>query len=355
MQPQFLTPGPSELYFTVQDHMRSAMFNGVGSISHRSDGFKDIYKDTVNALSQLLDIPDEFAILFASSATEIWERSLQNINPDKPGFFINGAFSDKFLKTAEEIGFNAETYYWTENNWDFDRYTSLADRDFIGIAQNETSLGIATPIEVINEIRTINPDAFLAVDMVSGLPFYQPDWKNWDSVYFSVQKGFGLPAGLGVWIIRRFKIKSKAKVSPHRNLKKWLEAADNYQNPETPNVLGIYLLGKVCEDMNRRGIDIIRSETSYKAALTYNAIEASSYLKPFVKDKAFQSKTTIVAECVGVRSTEIIDYLLKSGIQIGSGYGNHSDSHIRIANFPTHSKEVFERLVDALEELKISI
>ncbi|MEQ8359287.1 MAG: aminotransferase class V-fold PLP-dependent enzyme [Cytophagales bacterium] len=352
MQPQFLTPGPSELYFTVQDHIRSALLNGIGSISHRSEEFKSLYKETEINLRKLLEIPEEFAILFAGSATEIWERSLQNLMPQKPGFFINGAFSDKFFKTAEALGFNAETYYWTEKNWDFDRYTSLADCDFIGIAQNETSLGIATPKEVINKIRKINSEAFLAVDMVSGLPFYPADWQNWDSVYFSVQKGFGLPAGLGVWIIRRSKIKSEANLSPHRNLNKWLEAAEQYQTPETPNVLSIYLLGKVCEDMNRRGIDMIRSETSYKAALTYNAIDTSPFLKPFVQDKAFQSKTTIVAECRGVKSDAIIDHLLKSGIQIGNGYGKHSDTHIRIANFPTHSKEVFERLVDALEEFR---
>ncbi len=350
MQPQFLTPGPSELYFTVQDHIRSALFNGIGSISHRSDEFKNIYKETEINLRKLLAIPEEFAILFAGSATEIWERSLQNINPQKPGFFINGAFSDKYFKTAEALGLKAESYYWTDKNWDFDRYTSLANCDFIGIAQNETSLGIATPTEVINEIRKINPDGFLAVDMVSGLPYYPADWQNWDSVYFSVQKGFGLPAGLGVWIIRKSKVKNAGNVSPHRNIFKWLEAAEKYQTPETPNVLGIYLLGKVCEDMNRRGIEMIRSETAYKAALTYNAIDASSFLKPFVQDKAFQSKTTIVAECQEVKSDAIIKHLLKSGIQIGSGYGKHSDTHIRIANFPTHSKEIFERLVDALEE-----
>jgi phosphoserine aminotransferase len=45
------------------------------------------------------------------------------------------------------------------------------------------------------------------------------------------------------------------------------------QNPETPNVLGIYLLAQVVEDMVRRGITAIRKETEYKAALLYRHLK----------------------------------------------------------------------------------
>ncbi|MDZ7645884.1 MAG: hypothetical protein U5K54_01185 [Cytophagales bacterium] len=39
------------------------------------------------------------------------------------------------------------------------------------------------------------------------------------------------------------------------------------QTPETPNALAIYLLGKVVQDLLRRGIQTIRKETEYKAAI----------------------------------------------------------------------------------------
>ena len=41
----------------------------------------------------------------------------------------------------------------------------------------------------------------LAVDAVSSLPYPDFDYTILDSVFFSVQKGFGLPAGLGVWMV----------------------------------------------------------------------------------------------------------------------------------------------------------
>jgi phosphoserine aminotransferase len=44
-------------------------------------------------------------------------------------------------------------------------------------------------------------NALIVVDAVSSLPYPDFDFTKLDSVFFSVQKGFGLPAGLGVWIV----------------------------------------------------------------------------------------------------------------------------------------------------------
>ena len=68
------TPGPSELYFTVPDHLRRALKAGVPSLSHRSKAFESIYKETTDGLRELLKLPSGFHIAFLASATEIWER-----------------------------------------------------------------------------------------------------------------------------------------------------------------------------------------------------------------------------------------------------------------------------------------
>ena len=44
------------------------------------------------------------------------------------------------------------------------------------------------------------------------------------------------------------------------------------QTPETPNVLAIYVLSKVLEDMNNIGIDMIVRDTNYKSSLIYDTI-----------------------------------------------------------------------------------
>ena len=53
----FFTPGPSQLYFSVQDHVRAAFRNNIMSISHRSKEFENLYQHTEEQLRELLEIP----------------------------------------------------------------------------------------------------------------------------------------------------------------------------------------------------------------------------------------------------------------------------------------------------------
>ena len=119
------------------------------------------------------------------------------------------------------------------------------------------------------------------------------------------------------------------------------------QTPETPNVLGIFLLNKVIQDFLRRGIETIRRETEYKAVILYQALEQHPRLAPFVKEERFRSKTVIVADCS--ESTQALSKHLRSkGLFPGDGYGPFKKTQLRFANFPAHSKEQYELLVDTL-------
>jgi phosphoserine aminotransferase len=102
--------------------------------------------------------------------------------------------------------------------------------------------------------------------------------------------------------------------------------------------------------MLERGITNIRRETEYKATLLYHLLHRHPLMKSFVKEKQFQSKTVIVADC-GENVSKISEALLEKGIKPGAGYGVYKSNHLRFANFPTHSKEQFELLVDTLEAL----
>ena len=122
------------------------------------------------------------------------------------------------------------------------------------------------------------------------------------------------------------------------------------QTPETPNVLGIYVFSNVIKDMMSIGIENIIRDTNYKSTLLYNTINNHPGLTSFIKNKSIQSKTVIVADTLK-QADYYINELRKKGKIIGKGYGSLTNQ-IRIANFPTHSKEVFESLCDELNQLK---
>jgi phosphoserine aminotransferase len=97
------TPGPSQLYMTTEDHARKAFKELIPSLSHRSKQFEDISRNATEGLRALLNIPPNFSILFTGSATEIWERIIQNLTEHTSHHLVNGAFSQKFYDTALQL------------------------------------------------------------------------------------------------------------------------------------------------------------------------------------------------------------------------------------------------------------
>jgi phosphoserine aminotransferase len=351
------TPGPSQLYFTVPDHIKSALREGVPSLSHRSKEFEKIISNLTEALRELLTIPTTHHIFFTSSATEIWERSIENLVEKHSLHFVNGAFSKRFHEIATQLNRKAVAIEVPEGEGFKKSYTISTEIELIAITHNETSTGVSWNAQEIMAIRNQHKDALIIVDAVSSLPYPTLNFSQIDAAFFSVQKAFGLPAGLGVWIVNERCI-AKAKslqskgvnIGSYHNLLTLHAYAKKNQTPETPNVLGIYLLSKVVEDFLRRGIQTLRRETEYKAAILYQLLQTHDSIRPFVKDAQYQSKTVIVAS-TGTRTKEIAKVLMDKGLLPGEGYGKAKDTQLRFANFPAHSKEQYELLVDTLSSI----
>jgi phosphoserine aminotransferase len=351
------TPGPSQLYFTVQDHVRKAFKEGIPSISHRSRSFENIFQQTCENLRVLLSIPADFEIYFVGSATEIFERVIQNFVEHHSTHLVNGAFSKRFFETAIQLNKKSDQIVVNSGSGFANDISIHNETELIAVTQNETSTGVSTPISFIDNLSTKYPNALIVVDAVSSLPYPTFNFDKIDSLFFSVQKGFGLPAGLGVWIVNKRCIEKAAalqsqgnSIGSYHGIKSLHEFAAKNQTPETPNVLAIYLLAGVTHNMLERGITNIRRETDYKATLLYQLLSRHALMKPFVTEKAFQSKTVIAADC-GDHVHKILPILEQKGIIAGEGYGKYKANHLRFANFPTHSKEQFELLVDTLDAI----
>jgi hypothetical protein len=163
------TPGPSQLYFTVNDHIKAACREGIPSLSHRSKAFEAIYQHAETGLKTLLNIPDGFTMVFTASATEIWERSIQNLVRSSATHLVNGAFSKRYYEIAKQLQKQAVAINAVEGSAHtqtvFDPQTEL-----IAITHNETSTGVSHNQDFIHQVRASNPAALIAIDAVSALP-----------------------------------------------------------------------------------------------------------------------------------------------------------------------------------------
>ncbi|MEM8901289.1 MAG: aminotransferase class V-fold PLP-dependent enzyme, partial [Bacteroidota bacterium] len=198
----FFTPGPAHLYPTVSAHISQALADQIPSFSHRSQKFMDIHKLAVEGLKELLSVPADYSVFFLSSATEIWERLPQNCVQKASFHYVNGSFSNRYFQMVSKLGLSALKH---EADWGegfvFDPEEIPAEAEMINFTHNETSTGVMVPMQALEAYRKRHPSALITLDMVSSAPYGQPDWEVVDAAYFSVQKCFGLPAGLGVLIL----------------------------------------------------------------------------------------------------------------------------------------------------------
>lgn len=353
----YFTPGPAHLYPTVPQHLQNGLNQYVFSQSHRSQSFKDLYKRADEALRALFTLPADYEIYFTGSATEIWERSVQSLVAQSTFHLVNGSFSKKYLDHAKWLGRDAQALQKPfGQGFDLTDLEIPAATELLTVTQNETSSGVCVPVADIHALRERFPQPLISVDMVSGAPYAALDFSKVDMAFFSVQKGFGLPAGLGVWLLNQrcldkaAILEGKQYTGGHYSVKSLHEQYAQFQTPCTPNVLDIYLLAHVAEDMLAKGVDVIRQETEIKAQKLYSFIEESSLFSPFVQEKAHRSPTVVVADVQGKPAAEVIAALKKEGLVVGSGYGNFEESQIRIANFPAVSEEAVDRLIQAMQK-----
>jgi phosphoserine aminotransferase len=351
----FFTVGPAQIHPAYEAIYMEALRNNVGSISHRSAAFRAIYKHTDQELKQLLNIPQDYAIFFAGSATEIWERIILNTVKEHSFHFVNGDFAKKFYDFAKKLGRKPQAQIVDNGaTFDFDKVTIPADVELICTTQNETSNGTALSKQQLATLKQRYPNALLCTDIVSSVPLQDVDFTNIDMAFFSVQKAMAMPAGLGVWIVapsvlQRFKQlqHDNVQVGAHHTLDAYFKNYENWETPSTPNVMAIYCLGKIAALYNQIGVQQLREQALAKKAYLKSELKNIAYLSPFLQGSN-ESLTVLVYNTTSSVS-HIVDQLKEQGIIIGKGYGSLKDSQIRIANFPALNMNDCERLVAALK------
>ncbi len=351
-------PGPSQISSETKQDIIDLVNTNILETSHRSQVFSDISGQAIEGLKQFLQIPEGYTILYTSSATDAMEQTIRRLVKEHSFHFTSGNFSEKFYDMARDMGKNAlqDKAEWGEIN-DFQNTDIPEDAELITITYNETSTGAMCQAEDIRHIRNAHPEKLLAIDVTSVagvMPFNISDADVW---LFSVQKGFGLPSGLGIWILspRAKEVGLRLEENMHIPVGAFPLAAQiakmekNYQTIQTPNIFNIYLLGKQLARWNARGgVEVFHREAGEKKALMDEFLASHDELSHFIKDEKARSLSTFCLQA----DPEVIQRLhakaTERNITLGGGYGKVKADTIRIANFPSVSKEDLRQLLSVL-------
>ncbi len=334
-------PGPSRVHDEIPRYVNDAARLGILSINHRSDVFVELSKTTIRLLKEKLNIPKQYTVLFTSSATECWEIIAQSLVRKKSIHFYNGAFGEKWFTYTQRlkpdsVGVNFDYQHTLKTS-----VTVPNDAQVICITQNETSNGTQVSNTIIRAIKKNNQHALVAVDATSSMGGIVLDFKAADIWFASVQKCFGLPAGLGLMVCSPRAVE-EAKLNSERNHYNSFifmnEMMQNWQTPFTPNVLGIYLLMRVLK--NSPTIKETHQKILARAERWRLFFEEQKFTMLVSSDRA-RSHTVLVLQGEPEFILALKRKAKKAGFIVGDGYGSLKSTTFRVANFPAlKDKEV---------------
>ncbi|MFT4031685.1 MAG: aminotransferase class V-fold PLP-dependent enzyme [Siphonobacter sp.] len=333
-------PGPSQVYPQIAQYLQDAYVSGMLSVNHRSAPAMELVAETCQLLREKLSVPQDYGIYFVSSATECWEIIAQSLIRKQSEHIYTGAFGEKWADYTQKLGVEVVRHSLNPE----EEILLGSQCEMLCLTQNETSNGTQISMISLRAIRQ-SSSALLALDATSSMAGIDFDWSLGDVWFASVQKCFGLPAGMALLICSPQALEKARQVNERNHYNSLLfihENAAKYQTHYTPNVLNIYLLNRVLKQV--RPIVAVASTLAERAAELYQFFEERTSWKPLIQNPSVRSDTVLALTGTSGQIKGLKQAATQQKISIGNGYGAWKESTFRIANFPALTNQDFEEL-----------
>lgn len=273
--------GPAALPEAVLQQAAAELvdFRGAGlsvmEMSHRSAEFVAIAKQAEGDFRELLDISDDYAVLFlqGGASTQFASVPLNLLAGKTAADYVNtGQWSKKAIKEAGrycEVNVVASS---EDSNFTtipaFEQWRLNRDAAYLHYTPNETIGGVEF-------FWTPEVDVPLVADMSSTILSRPFDVSRFGVIYAGAQKNIG-PAGLTIVIVRRDLLGHTGEACP--TMLDYKIAADNDSMYNTPPTYSIYLAGLVFQWLkDRGGLAAMETINRRKAEKLYGYIDNSDF------------------------------------------------------------------------------
>lgn len=273
--------GPAALPQAVLEQAQRELLDWQGSgasvmeQSHRGKGFIAMAEQAEADLRELLDIPDDYAILFLQGgATQHFAQIPMNLAgpEDTADYVVTGHWSEKaaseaapYLRVNVAASSNADGYLHLppRREWRLDPQAA-----YVHYTANETIHGVE-----FHEVPEAG-DVPLVADMSSNILSGPLDVRRFGLIYAGAQKNMG-PSGLVLMIVRRQLLARPGR--PMARIFRYAEHAAAGSMLNTPNTFGWYLAGLTFQWLKGQGgLAAMAQRNHAKAALLYGTIDSSA-------------------------------------------------------------------------------
>ena len=267
---------PEAVLLEAQEEMMDYRGHGMSvmEMSHRSKMFDDIIQETEADLRDLMQIPDNYKVLFMQGGASL-QFAMIPMNLMKNGvadYVITGQWAKKAWQEAQKYGKANAVASSADKMFsyipDCSDLTISEDADYVYICENNTIYGTKYK-------KLPNTKGKLLVSDVSSCFLSEPiNVSDYGIVYGGVQKNIG-PAGMVISIVREDLITDD--VMPFTpTMMKFKTHADAGSMYNTPNCYCIYMCGKVFKWIKSiGGLSAMKERNEAKAKILYDFLDQS--------------------------------------------------------------------------------
>lgn len=319
---------------------------GILEISHRTPGWDRIMQETEQLWRELLNIPDDYAVLFlgGGASTEFYFVPA-NLMVKKAAYLQTGSWAKKAIKEAKLFGEVEVVASSEDKNYTYipKNYTIPTDADYFHITTNNTIYG--------TEIKTdIDSPIPLVADMSSDILSRPIDISKYGLIYGGAQKNVG-PAGVAFVIVRK-DILGKVE----RSLPTMMDYRTHIGKGSmfnTPPVFPIFVMHETLKWLKKLGgVEAIQKINKHKAELLYNEIDRN---KLFVgtaakEDRSLMNVCFVMADEYKDKEADFLKFADEKGM-VGIK-GHRSVGGFRASIYNACSTESVEALVACMQEFE---
>ena len=323
---------------------------GILEISHRTPGWDRVMAETEQLWRDLLNIPDEYAVLFlgGGASTQFFEVPA-NLMKKKAAYLQTGVWAKKAAKEAKFYGEVEIVASSEDKNYTYipKGYKIPTDADYFHITTNNTIYG--TEIH-----EDIDSPVTLVADMSSDIMSRPVDVKKYGLIYGGAQKNVG-PAGVTFVIVRKDLLGQTG-----RNLQTMVDyrthIGDEPRNNSmfnTPPVFPIFVMHETLKWVKELGgVEEMYKRNKKKAELLYNEIDRNSlFVGTAVKeDRSLMNVCFVMAPGHEALEGEFMAFAKEKGM-VGIK-GHRSVGGFRASIYNACPLESVEALVACMQEFE---
>ncbi len=272
----------SEAAREMSDYQGTGM--SVMEMSHRSKAFQEIIDTAEADLRELMEIPDDYAVLFLQGgASQQFAAIPMNLMKNKEAdYIVTGQWAKKAAEEAKKYGkvnivasSADKTFSYIPDCKDL---PISENADYVYICENNTIYG--TKYKELPDTK----GKLLVADVSSCFLSEPVDVSRYGVIYGGVQKNIG-PAGTVIVIIRKDLITDDVLPGTPTMLK-YKTHADAGSLYNTPPAYGIYICGKVFKWIKKQGgLAAMKEHNEKKAKILYDYLDQSKMFSGTVVPK----------------------------------------------------------------------